>query len=265
MLTVAVLAGFLALTNAHMMGHMGQAQGGNWGQFGQGSYMNQGMQQGGMQQMNLMNLIQHMMSGGMQNGMGGGMMGGGQMGGGQMGGGMMGGQMGGGQMNQPNLMNALMMMMFQNMMQNNGRQQGDRDQGMDWSEDEMEEVKKMMKKKMMVEMAEMMMAYMDYNEKKDQFSEAMEGLCFMVNATYVAYKQAGREIFNFTTDESVESLGAELEKLTDEQIMNRVVGIFNSNEEQYGEIFFRLAVWACMTGDSYMKAAVKMDKMSDDM
>lgn len=266
MLTAAVLVGLLAYVSAHsnnMMGGNGMMN----GNFGQGMYGNMGqMGQMGQNQMNNNNGMSQLMrllgmgNGGQMNGHMGGQMNG--YNGGQMNG-HMGGQMNG-QMNgrmggnggQQGMMGGMMLLLLQDLLQGNRGNQGNR-----MSEEEMEGVEEMMKKKMMMEMAEMMMVHMDYKEKQEEFAEAMEHLCFMVNATYMGYQRINESVWNQTTEASMMEMGAQLEGMTKHQTMDYAIDMMMKNEQKYSEVFLRFATWACMTGDAYVKAAMKMEKM----
>merc|ERR1711860_52467 len=88
-----------------------------------------------------------------------------------------------------------------------------------------------------------------------------DALCFMVNATYTGYERNSMKVWNQTTDASMMELGAQLEKMNFDQKMNFAINMMMENEDKYAEVFLRFATWACMTGDEYVKAARKMEKM----
>jgi len=188
--------------------------------------------------------------------MGNGNMGGNMnMGNGNMGGNMNMGMGGGRGGQQQGMMGGIMMMLLQNMLQGQGNR------GNQMSSDEMEEVEELMKKKMMMEMADHLMMYMEFKEKEEEFSEAMEAMCFMVNATYYGYEKNGIKVWNQTTEAGMMELGAQLEGMSKQQQMDFATNMMMENEQKYSEIFLRFATWACMTGDEYVKAARQMEKM----
>merc|ERR1712150_24392 len=114
----------------------------------------------------------------------------------------------------------------------------------------------------MGEMAEMMYMYMQFKETEEEFKMSMEYMCFMVNATYEAYRRNGTEVFKKVTDESLEQMGKQSEQMTDRERMDWAVDMLNNDMQMYSEIFLKFATWACTSGDKYAHAYEKMEKMN---
>ncbi|XP_052817315.1 uncharacterized protein LOC128243527 [Mya arenaria] len=278
----------LAYASALCVMGMAMAHGsGSWSMNG-GAYQNQVPQYGANQygwnqqpwgnqngQVNPMTFFQNMMrtqqqqqgsNMGMGNGMGNmGMnqgMGMGNMGNGNTGMGSTGmGNTGMGQQN--SMMSNLMMVLIANMLKPSQgmSQQGGRNTP-EASTEDVNKMEDLMKWKMTMEMADMMMIYMDYKEKETAFTESMEALCWMVNNTYNAVKTRGYVLFKNTTDEWMDMKGKEMESWSEQEKSDYALNMLMTDPQTYSEIFVRFATWVCMTGEQFAKAVMKMEKMN---
>jgi len=264
MLSIVVAVCVVVAVSAHGGGNQPMT---NWNQMQYGNQM-QGMQSWmngmGMNQ-NMGNGMNNMMGNGMNNMMGNGMNQ--QMGNGmnqQMGNGM--NQQRGNGMNQnmnsnQNMMSQLMMMLLnQNMMGGRQNMGGNNGGNNGMSQSEREEVEALMKYKMMTEMADMIMMYMEYKKTEEEFGHSMEALCFLVNATWEATKMGNTTPFNHTTDAGMDEQMKIMENWSEKEKMDYTINMMQNNEAMYGEVFFRMATWACVAGHDYMKAATMMDE-----
>jgi len=211
------------------------------------------MMNGGMNQMNMLaNLL--------QNGMG------------QQMGNQMGNQMGMG-MGGRGMMSPMMGMMLQALMQQNmgGNNRGDdssesesesesRDKV---SDEDMKKLEDMMKMEFAMEVAQFVMVYQDYEVKMKAFKKAMEDLCLGVEASY-KYGMDKNITIDAALEARVDALGERIDSIEDRDgQLNALVEIIGSDEEAFNLGFFKVASMACTTGDEYMKASEKMQRMDD--
>jgi len=118
-----------------------------------------------------------------------------------------------------------------------------------------------MKRQFMMEMAEMMMVYLDFQDKQEKFAGGMTRLCTMVEAGYEAAKRNGTEPFVATTEATMMELETRLKGMNQgEQLEWAIMGM--QDEQAWNEIFWRYATYSCMAGEEYMKASQKMEKYS---
>jgi len=238
--------GNMASMLQNMMGMMGQRQGmGNMGNMGMGNMGNMGMGNMGNQGMGNMGMGNMGNMGNMRD-MGGNR--GGSMGMGNMG-------MGGGRQQQQGVGGLVTLMILDKLM-NDGS-----DKKSEPNAEEAKFMEEVMKRQFMMEMAEMMMVYLDFQDKQEKFAGGMTRLCTMVEAGYEAAKRNGTDPFVATTEATMMELEASLMTMSqEEQLEAAIKGM--QDEQAWQEIFWRYATYSCMMGEEYMKAAQKMEALS---